>query len=141
VERIIKKGGVVKGRIKGVWYLVDFKQDYYGYKNIGIDGKKIKIHRLIAYCFLGLKNINGKHGDVVIDHINGVKTDNRVDNLRIVTQQKNCENRRSKGYHKIGKKWRAQIKVNKKKHHLGYFDTEQEAYAAYLDAKAIHHII
>jgi hypothetical protein len=88
-----------------------------------------------------LKNINGKHGDVVIDHINGVKTDNRVDNLRIVTQQKNCENRRSKGYHKIGKKWRAQIKVNKKKHHLGYFDTEQEAHAAYLDAKAIHHII
>ena len=39
------------------------------------------------------------------------------------------------------KKWCAQIKINKKKKHIGYFDNEEDARNAYLEAKAKYHVI
>tara|TARA_R110000868_G_scaffold366589_1_gene629510 strand:+ start:957 stop:1310 length:354 start_codon:yes stop_codon:yes gene_type:complete len=114
-----------------------------GYIRIEIDGQIIKIHRLIAFCFLGLNNIRGNRKTDIPDHINKIKTDNRVDNLRIVTVSQNTFNRVSKGYyfHKKNKKWYATIKVNGKQLFLGNYDTEEEARTAYLRAKEIHHVI
>ena len=77
-----------------------------------------------------------------LDHINGVKTDNRICNLRSVTRQQNAWNRtKAKGYnwHKRDNKWQSQICVNKKVIHLGNYNTEQEARNAYLKAKEIYH--
>jgi hypothetical protein len=79
----------------------------------------------------------------VIDHINRVKDDNRLVNLRNTTQQKNQFNTKAKGYYynKAAKKYKAQIKIDRKLKYLGYYKTEQEAKQAYLDAKAIYHKI
>ena len=79
-----------------------------------------------------------------IDHINGIRHDNRIINLRAVTKQQNHFNRtKAKGYtwFKRDSKWMSKIKVNSKTIHLGYYNTEQEARNAYLAAKEIYHKI
>jgi hypothetical protein len=72
-----------------------------------------------------------------IDHINQNKSDNRIENLRILTNIENCHNNllSSKGYTFQNNKYRVKIKVNYKTIHIGYYNTEQEARQAYLQAK------
>jgi hypothetical protein len=87
-----------------------------------------------------------KYGKVVdcIDHINGIKDDNRIDNLRSVTSQQNQHNRTTaKGYHfdKRVNKYQSYISLNRKNIYLGLFKTEQEARQAYLEAKEKYHLI
>jgi hypothetical protein len=79
----------------------------------------------------------------MLDHINQNRQDNRISNLRMVTNQQNSFNTNAKGYywHKKNKKWRSKIHVNGKRIYLGYFNTEIEARQSYLEAKKIHHII
>jgi hypothetical protein len=79
-----------------------------------------------------------------IDHIDGNRTNNFLCNLRLVTCQQNQWNHtKAKGYcwNKRDQKWMAYIYLNNKKKNLGYYDTEDEARAAYLDAKKIYHVI
>jgi hypothetical protein len=76
-----------------------------------------------------------------IDHIDQIKTDNRIDNLRSVTNQQNAFNNQAKGYVLQNNKWRAYIHHNNKKIHLGYYKTEEEARQSYLLAKEKYHII
>ena len=93
----------------------------------------------MGYCFLGL-DIDDTTQQ--IDHIDRNRINNHINNLRIVTPQQNCFNRNAKGYY-LDKhnKYVAQIKLNRKIKHLGYYDTEEEAHNAYLEAKKIYHII
>ena len=96
--------------------------------------KLLRMHRVIV----------NPPDDMQVDHINGNKLDNRRCNLRIVTQQQNQFNRtRAKGYcwHKRINKWQAKICINYKYIHLGYFDTEEQARLAYLQAKEKYHVI
>jgi len=79
-----------------------------------------------------------------IDHVNGIRDDNRICNLRSVTHQQNTWNRTNvKGYslRKNTNKWRSTIELNKKKIHLGDFNSEFEARNAYLEAKKKYHVI
>lgn len=77
-----------------------------------------------------------------IDHINQDSLDNRIENLRFCTRSENLRNRRKmkgcsskyKGVTKTYKGWRAQIVVNKKNYHLGFYDNEMEAAIAYNNA-------
>lgn len=97
----------------------------------------IKSHQFIWYI------VNREIVDC-IDHINGNKLDNRIDNLRSVTKQENSFNKvTSKGYwwSKDKKKWCSYIWVNQKKIHLGYFVNEVDARQTYLEAKDIYHKI
>ena len=96
-----------------------------------------KSHRLAWYI------MTGEIAEQV-DHINGIRTDNRFVNLRNVSNQKNSFNRKKvKGYYwrKDIMKYRSYIKLNYKQIHIGYFDTEEEARQAYLNAKKEYHII
>jgi hypothetical protein len=107
-----------------------------GYYNamLYIDGKYFNkcIHKLVAESFID--NPYNKH---CIDHINNNKLDNNVRNLRYVTNQENCMNRKIgsnntsnfKGvsYHKQSNKWMAYIDINGKKQNLGYFDKIEDA--------------
>lgn len=77
-----------------------------------------------------------------VDHIDGYGLNNQRSNLRIVTHRINCHNSRHfpgtskyKGVSKSDKKWRAMIRNDGRKIHLGYFETEIEAAKAY-DVKA-----
>lgn len=77
----------------------------------------------------------------IIDHINGIPSDNRICNMRAATTQQNNWNRGVhrrnksgiKGAHwsSLEKRWRSSVKVNGKSIHLGWFDTAEEAAAAY----------
>jgi hypothetical protein len=98
------------------------------------------MHRIIAVAFKILDDINSP---LEIDHINRVRNDNSVSNLRAVTKLQNSFNQIGKGYNFISErnKWMARIGINNKVKNLGYFDTKEEAKNAYLDAKKIYHII
>jgi hypothetical protein len=77
-----------------------------------------------------------------IDHVNGIKDDNRICNLRIVTHQQNHWNRtKAKGYYfsKSHNKFHSQININGVVKFLGHFNTEDEARIAYIKAKEIYH--
>jgi hypothetical protein len=81
-----------------------------------------------------------------IDHINRIKNDNRICNLRSVTNQQNQWNRKiAKGYSKIVYNdsiyYISQIHLNNKIIYLGCFNTEEKARNAYLQAKEKYHII
>lgn len=144
VERYYKRNSKTNSG-KG-WQLLNLKPNSLGYLRINIDEIYYAVQRLIAFCFMGLENIIGTQANTngVIDHINGIKTDNRVVNLRLITVQQNTFNKHDvKGYtwNARANKWKGHLCVDAKYIHLGYFDTEQEAHTAYLTAKAIYHII
>ena len=110
-----------------------------GYRAVKVNGKKHQTHRLIWIMH---------NGDIpeglYIDHKNGIKTDNRIENLRVVNHQQNHFNRtKAKGYswNKQSQKYEAQICVDGVKKHLGYFDLEEDAKEARRIAKEKYHII
>lgn len=120
------------------WMRISITNGYYKV-NLSKDGKsKLKyVHRLLAEIFI----LNPECKDQV-DHIDGNKLNNNLSNLRWTTHAENQHNRkRAKGYswHKTAQKWKAEIKTNNEKIHLGCYETEEEARQAYLDAKKIHH--
>jgi len=85
-----------------------------GYLTCHTTQGSIKSHRIIACAFLGL-DIEDK--TMIVDHINGIKDDNRVCNLRVVNHTQNCMNyhgKEIKGIYETEYGWRAQINHNKK---------------------------
>lgn len=104
-----------------------------GYRKVEIEGLQYLVHRLIW------KMHYGKDPDDTIDHIDRDPSNNSIDNLRVVSHSVNMHNRRAKGYYynKPSRKYQAYLRVNKKMKSLGYFDTEEEARAAYVAAKAL----
>lgn len=112
-----------------------------GYVACQLKNKKFYQHRIIGYAFLNLDIENIK---IQIDHKNLIKTDNRVENLRVVNNQQNNWNLSNvKGYTlcKKSKKYVTQIRINGKKTNIGSFKTEEEAHNAYLKAKEKYHPI
>ena len=108
-------------------------------------GSKMYQHHRVIYKFYNPNwNIEDGSRDNSIDHINGHRDDNRIENLRNLTNQQNCFNQtKAKGYSwdKKSKKWRAHIHLNAEQIHLGLFDLEEDARNAYLEAKKVYHII
>jgi hypothetical protein len=109
-----------------------------GYRVIRVDRMLYRAHRL-AWL-----HVYGCWPTDEIDHINGIKDDNRLANLREVTCAENQQNRRSArtdnktgllGVSSSQGGFQAQIKVNCKLFFLGRFATAELAHAAYLEAK------
>ena len=116
--------------------------DKRGYSTLGIRGEIYRTHRL-AWLY-----VTGSWPTGMIDHINGVKADNRFSNLRDVGAVGNSENvrkpnKRNKsgfmGVFAYQGKWRASITVKRKTKWLGDYATPEEAHQVYLEAKRKYH--
>lgn len=128
-----------KGLKNGDWKEINFNKSVNGYIKIHIGENTYQYHRVIAFLFLGL-NIYDTSKEV--DHINHIRDDNRIENLRIVNRVQNQWNRSNdKGYHKKNNKYITRITVNKKRIYIGSYDIEDDARQAYLDAKQKYHLI
>jgi hypothetical protein len=110
-----------------------------GYLAVQVGPKKYLAHRLAWLYVFGLFPPNE------IDHRNGIRTDNRIANLRVATKPENQQNRALRNgrlgidYHKGRGRWRARITVAGVVHCLGYFTEQDAAQAAYLRAKKLLH--
>jgi hypothetical protein len=104
-----------------------------GYLHIKLAGKPVKVHHVVWFIVYG-------QWPKQIDHINHNRADNRLPNLRIVTTIENCRNRAKSKANSSGitgvnwverdQRWRAQICLNNKRLHLGYYLTRDDAVAA-----------
>jgi hypothetical protein len=132
-------------------------------KNMTTDKILVNIKSTRGYLFVGLSK-NGKRkmflisrlvGEyfldnfdplLEIDHIDRNPQNNNITNLRCVNRSENQRNRNKWGgctskykgvsFNKKSCKWKAQVKNNGKPLHLGYFDTEEDAYKKYLEWNA-----
>lgn len=98
--------------------------------------KTREIHQLVAIAFLN--HIPNGH-EIVINHKNEIKIDNRLDNLELCSHRYNdIYSRENKtgftGVSKSNKKYIANITINNKKIYLGTFNTPEEASNAYQEA-------
>ena len=101
-----------------------------GYRGIKIDGKEYQAHRL-AWLY-----VHGFWPACHIDHINGIRNDNRLSNLRDVSRSENAQNQyRVLGVCLTRRKFQAQIKIDGKSRYLGRFETAELAHQAYIKAK------
>lgn len=99
-----------------------------GYLRSSIGGKSYRVHRLVFLYHHGYMPIQ-------VDHIDGNRINNKIENLRDATSSQNNQNRKAtsssgiKGvvWHKQSKKWVASICVNRKSVHLGSFLSIEEA--------------
>ena len=129
-----------RGHHIGDWVKISSTVSNWGYFRTSIGKKKgARVHRIVAYAYLGL-NLDDPKAQV--DHINHDKLDNRVSNLRIVSNQQNQFNNTCKGYTiRENGKYQVRIRVSKKLINLGTYDTEEEARRIYLENKKIYHAI
>ena len=113
-----------------------------GYETVYVDGRNWRIHRLVFLM---------QHGYLpkVLDHINGDRKDNCIENLREATACQNAYNKPAQSNNKSGEKgvrwhkqikhWCVEIQVNKVKHYLGiYKDLELAALVA-SEARDLYH--
>jgi hypothetical protein len=115
----------------------------YGYLLVRLPQGLYPAHRLIWFLVTGEWPPSG----MVIDHINGVRHDNRWANLRLATEGQNRINspasrRGSTGYRGVTRcrgKFRAQIKINGKLKTFPQRATAEEAYSDYCEAARVHH--
>ena len=115
----------------------------YGYIELRVDYATLRSHR-VAWAIH-----HGKWPNLMVDHIDGVKTNNQIKNLRDVTNSKNQQNRRVWSNKKTGLlgaiknmkgcSFQARINLEGKYKYLGNYKTAEEAHAAYLAAKKIYH--
>jgi len=137
-------------RVKSLYFGKEriLKQGFYkGYYRVHLSLNNVKqklgIHQIVAMCHLG--HIP-KGRFIVVDHKNEIKSDNRIENLQIITSRENVtrsiKNSSSKysgvGWDTRTNKWKSRIVIDGKRICLGVFDTPEEASQYYENALKNH---
>lgn len=122
------------------WQAVCRSGRWYGRCRVALGGGKVA-YPYMHQCVLG----HSLHG-MMVDHVDGNGLNNQRYNLRMATPLQNSANRRSftkgkksrPGVHQAScnGRWIAQITISGKRHHLGSFDTEEEAYRRFSEEAA-----
>ena len=106
-----------------------------GYRRVTVNGKKMREHRLVFLLHHGYIPTH-------VDHVNGERADNRIENLRAATSSQNQWNRavRNSGVHWMTKrlKWRAKVRRYGRDITIGYYDSKDEAIKAMCVFKEAH---
>jgi len=114
--------------------------DVYGYLLLSLykdrKGKTFKVHQLIAIAF---HNHIPCGYEVVVDHIDNDKLNNRADNIQLISHRENIVKDLHKGgskytgvcWHKKAQKWISSIQIKGKRKYLGLFSDEYEAHLKY----------
>lgn len=134
--RVTNSNRAVAGTVAGVI-------GHGGYRYIRIDGCRCLAHRVA--CLM----VTGEWPANEVDHRNGIRDENRWANLRQATRSQNRANtartsRNTSGVKGVNwearrGKWLARIMAAGRLHHIGYFDSLDEAAAARAKAAAEHH--
>lgn len=114
--------------------------NHHGYRVFGFRGKQRQAHRIAWLHYHGEMPLH------FIDHVNGVRDDNRICNMRNATPEQNSQNKRvpmpsnrtglmGVTLHKKTGRWQSAIGHRGTVHYLGLFDSPEAAHAAYLVAK------
>ena len=115
-----------------------------GYYRISVNGKLLFAHRIAWFLY------HGQWPLWEIDHIDGDRTNNKIENLRDVSKNINQWNRKARksnttgfvgvSFSKLHNKYRAQIQVRGKNKHVGLYMSPEEAYVAYCEKKRELHV-
>lgn len=113
-----------------------------GYVYLSLDGKLVLAHRLVFFLE------NGEWPEEDVDHINGIRWDNRRANLRLVSRKQNLMNRfpnkdrdlqvKNVYKHKSGR-YRVKMKIEGKTKHFGYYSDLEEAKKVAMQAQQKYH--
>jgi hypothetical protein len=130
--------GILSTYISNTGYirLKIYKPRQKGVKRVTIN---LCMHQLVAIAFLDHVPCGNK---IVVDHIDNDKTNNNLNNLQLISHRENSSKDKKGGsskyvgvyWDKPSRKWRAQIYINGKKKHLGFFTNELDASEAYHEA-------
>ena len=114
-----------------------------GYYDTELEDVRYRVHRIVWKLYYGVEPRE------FIDHINGDRTDNRIENLREANYNENMSNvkkssKNTSGYKGVSwikskKKYRCVLTYNKKSIFLGYFDDPKEAHKVYCEASLKYH--
>jgi hypothetical protein len=108
----------------------------YGYLSVRLHDRLYQAHRLIWL------HVTGEWPAAVLDHVDGIPSNNAWSNLRPATRAENNRNRRTiregtlKGAVQDARtgRWTAMITLGRKNHYLGTFKNQEDAHAAYIEA-------
>ena len=107
--------------------------DTYGYGQVCIEGKLFRSHRVVWKMAHGVEPLG-----LDVDHINGDKSDNRLENLQLLSHRANCSREKTTksglpaGVGKTPEnRYRASIRLGSEYPHIGNYDTPEEASQAY----------
>lgn len=121
------------------------RRDAKGYIRVKVFGRVVHAHRLVWFY------VHGRWPAEQIDHVNHVRDDNRIANLRECTNAENRQNIRPEGYgasgllgvyfrkDRVTRPWSSMITIGGRYKHIGFFDTPEEASVAYRAEKAKLH--